>query len=494
MIARWFAPALVLPLVAAAQVETAPRARWPQEQRAEDDAPRVRVWIPGGGSFRFAQPVQVLFEVSEDAHAVVLRVDGNGHLSVLWPQSRNLQTAARAGREYRITGAQSSLSAFNADYEYGSGMVIAIASPDPIDLSAYVRYRNDQTYWRYVSGQRPYYGGVRRVLDRITQEVLYAPDSPYDYDIAFYSVAGRSFFSNASYAECQYEHLSYPTAYYRSYLSWPRGSMVRDWDDCSGGSFYRNHWIYCASWAAVNSGAGSAWCQFWNPNWPVPPIAGTPQPQPPRPNTDMIDTIMSRPVDKYPLIDRKAEPTTPNGTTHTVYMEPVRETTGGTRWIPEDDDAISIPRLRRSANGGRDQPRGGDRISTRDEGFTRSPGTNIRTTDPRAGDQPPDRSPGGAFMPPVRQAPRPEPVWRDNDRPDRGGNGYTPPQRWERPVSSEPRNPSSDGGRVDRGSTSSGTASPSGAGAAVTPKTEPPKTEPPSKAPDAKASGERKPH
>lgn len=413
----------------------------------------MRVWIPGSAGFRFGQPVSVMFEVSEDAHAVVLRVDGSGRLSVLWPQNRNLQTAARAGREYRITGPYSSVAAFNADYEYASGMVIAIASHDPIDLSAYRRYRNDQSFWHYAGGQRPYYGGVRRVLDRITQEVLYAPDSPYDYDIAFYSVAGRGFYSNASfYASCQYDFIGYPGLYNRSHTWWGASGFSGWVDDCYGSAFSRAYLAYCASWVVST---GYIHCPSWNPSWPVPPVAGTPQPQPPKPNTGMIDTIISRPVAQQP---------TTNGTTHIVRMEPVRDPPNVTRWLPEsENDAISIPRLRRGANEGREQSRGGDRINTRDEGFTRSPGTTIRTADPRAGDPPPDR--GTTYMPPVRHAPR-EPMWRDNDRPDRGA---TPPQRWERPASSEPGEPRhrpSAGSGVDRGSTT-GTG-----GAVMTPRTD----------------------
>src|SRR5688572_7506354 len=104
MIARWISPAFVLalPLLANAQAATAPRARWstatPQEYR--DEGPLVRVWIPGTWSFRYGQPVAVSFEVSEASHVAVFRVDGNGRLTVLYPQRNSLQTAVRAGREY----------------------------------------------------------------------------------------------------------------------------------------------------------------------------------------------------------------------------------------------------------------------------------------------------------------------------------------------------------------------------------------------------------
>ncbi|MGH7713209.1 MAG: DUF4384 domain-containing protein [Gemmatimonadaceae bacterium] len=462
MIARAFAPAFVLALPLLVQAQ-APRARWSTAEYTGAEAPVVRVWIPGTWNFRYGQAVPVSFEVSEAAHVAVFRIDGNGHLMLLWPQRNNLQTAVRAGREYRITGPRSSYAAFSADYAFGQGMVIAIASSDPIDLSAFRRYRNDPAYYHYVSAQRPYHGGVKSILNRLTQEVLYAPDSPYDYDVAFYSVAGRSFYTNAAYTSCQYDYFGYPTSrYYRSYSAWHMGSPLGEWDDCYGSTFFS----YCSTWS-VFYGGFPAWChRLGFPEQPSGPIAGGPQPGQPKPYVDMIDSIMARPVDKYPVNDGKTEQgAATGGTTHTVVMEPVREAPNGTRWLSDDEnDAVSVPPRFRRENA--DQPRQGGRFTTRDEGFTRGPGTGIRVADPRAGDQPPERAPGSAFMPPVREPPRPVAIWRDNNNNDRGVTHSSP--RWERPVSSEPRSPS-----VDRGSTSAGSGSSSSpAPAVMTPRTD----------------------
>ena len=476
MIARLLASAvLALPLVAGSQAPRAGRAN--PQNRADQEAPLVRVWIPGAWSFRYGEPVRVSFEVSEASHVAVVRIDGNGRLSVLWPTSRNLQTAARPGHEYRVSGPYTAQAAFHADYEVSSGMVIAIASYDPIDLTAFRRYRNDQSYFRNVQFQQPYYGGVRHVVDRISQEILYAADSPYDYDVAFYNVLGRGMYTNASNSYCLDDYYGYSrhrqAAYYWSSIAgWPASA----WNDCYA-SFYHAYFAHCASWAALS---GYAWCRQWNPNWPVPP-APTPQPQTPTVNISMIDTIMARPVDKYPVIS--GNPTS-NGTTHIVTMEPAREPPNVTRWLPDDDNAaISIPRLRRSSQEGATT---GGRINTRDEGY-RSPGTGFRTDEPRVADSPIDR---GAFMPPVRQPPREPTVWRDNDRVDHGSNHFTP-QRWERPTSSEPRNPgASAGSGVDRGTTTSSPAP------TVTPRTDATVTktsEPPKSSEPPKGSGERKP-
>ncbi len=488
MIARSLVCGLVLalPLLANAQ---APRVRWSTADYSGAEAPIVRVWIPNTLNFRYGQLVPVSFEVSEAAHVAVFRVDGRGRLQVLWPQRNSLQTAAQAGREYRVTSPYSTYGAFTADYELGQGMVIAIVSSDPIDLSAFRRYRNDAALSYYNANfQRPYIGGITNIVDRLSQETLYAPDSPYDFDVAFYSTSGRNRYS----AICDgYDR--YPRWGWTTYSAWFAGSSPFGyWDECDGRSIYGGYLTYCSTWSAFYGYYDSRWCRFGNPWWqPAPgPIAGTPQPQPRPPNADMIDTIMSRPValERNNGDQSASETTGGNGTTKVVVMEPVRDPPNGTRWLSDDEnEAISLPaRFRRET---REPSRSSGGFSTRDEGFTRSPVSGLRVDDPRSGDRP-GRTPGSAFMPPVREPPRPVSVWRDN------GSTYTSP-RWERPTSSEPREPSRSSDRIDRGSTSTGSRSPSAGsgGATVTPRTDASvtKTDGGSKASDAKTTGERKP-
>lgn len=468
MIARRFVPSLVLalPLLAEAQ---APRARSAPNERAQENAPYVRVWLPGTWAFRYGEPVQVSFEVSEAAHVAVFRVDGDGRLTVLWPQRNSLQTAARAGQEYRITSPYSSSAAFHADYSMAGGMVIAVASYDPIDLTAYRRYRNGVSMYTNVLSQRPYIGGVRHIIDRITQEILYSPESEFDYDVAFYNVSGRRTFANES---CSYPHSSPFRSVSRSYIGWVTGSPLGYWDDCYN-SFYSLYLLSCSSWTALYS--GYVHCRnYWNQNWPVPPVSGQPQPEPPKVNITMIDSIIGRPVERYPLLDRKPEPTPPNGTTHVVTMEPVRDGPNVTRWVSDDEnDAISIPHLRGNTDL-RDQSRIG-KANTRDEGFVSSPGTGIRFDEPRPGNAP-DRNGGMITMPPVREPPRAEPVWNT----DRGTTG-TP--RWDRPAPST---------TIDRGTTTTGTSPSSGVSSSPPPPPAPPPT-PPAKATETKTTTEAKP-
>ena len=210
----------------------------------------------------------------------------------------------------------------------------------------------------------------------------------------------------------------------------------------------------------------------------------------------MIDTIMSRPVAlERNNGDQSAGGGTSggNGTTKVVIMEPVRDGPNGTRWLTADEnEAISLPaRFRREST---EPSRGGVGFNTREEGFARSPGSGVRVDDPR--DTKPGRTPGTAFMPPVREPPRPLTVSRDNDR-DGAGSRVSP--RWERPTLSQPTHPGgSSSGQIDRGSTSSGSSSPSAGSAAptVTPRTDASVTKTDggsSKASDTKTTGERKP-
>ena len=480
---------LALPFVATAQASRASTGEF-----SGTEVPVVRVWIPNTLNFRYGQMVPVSFEVSEAAHVAVFRIDGRGRMQVLWPQRNSLQTAAKSGHEYRVSSPYSAYGAFTADYELGQGMVIAIASPDPIDLSAFRRYRNDANFYHYANLQQPYVGGVTSIVDRLSQELLYAPDSPYDFDVAFYSSSGGSRYS----ALCS-GYSRYPRWGWTTYSAWFAGSPSLGYlDDCYNRGYYGGYLAYCSAWHVFYGYFDSQWCRFGNPWWQSTPgpIAGTPQPQPRPSNADMIDTIMSRPVALERNGDQSASGGTSggNGSTKVVIMEPVRDPPNGTLGVTADEnDAISLPaRVRREPA---EPTRGGVGFNTREEGFARSPGSGIRADDPRD-DSKPGRTPGTAFMPPVREPPRPVTVWRDTDR-GNGGSSYSAPQRWERPTMSQPTHPGggSSSGHIDRGSTSTGTSSPASTGATVTPRTDASvtKSDGGTKASDAKTTGERKP-
>ncbi|MGQ0538218.1 MAG: DUF4384 domain-containing protein [Gemmatimonadaceae bacterium] len=499
--ATWLSFALAAPMLADAQGARRASNAAVRDPLA-DEVPAVRVWMPSAWTYRFGAPVEVRFQVNEDAHVAVVRIDTRGRLTLLWPERRSLLTAAVAGREYRIAGQYAATSAFNADYEVGSGMVVAMASYDPIDLTAYRRLRNDRESFHYVNQQQPYYGGVRHTVERIAQEILYSPDTPFDYDIAFYTVeGGRYFAANCEYLP--YDRTSYWVNIHGAYAQNAYGAYYGPGADrsygCAPSSYYYYYSLaYCNSWVALG---GFARCAYWNPAWPAPPPPPPPITGGPGPNTGMIDSIMTRPVDtvgtRWQPLERKTDQPTPNGTTRIVTMEPVREAPVVTRWLPEDpDEALTIPRLRRAANRSEDRGSGSaggsGRVRTEDEGHIRSPGTGLRY-EPAAPPRP--TRGGGEALPPVRQAPRPDREYRD---PGHRTDSYGASQRWERPSYSGPGGRDAGGssrGRIDRGSASAGgsSAGASSAGSAASSGASTRAQGGGSKAADAKSSGERKP-
>jgi hypothetical protein len=193
---RWIAAALVLtPFVAEAQVQ-----RLPVEPG--EDAPLVRVWIEQSRVFRFGEPVRVGFQVAEDAHVIVGRVDGDGRLSILWPRTRRAATVARADREYSVTGPSAGASFFATD-RTPSGYVFAIASYDPLDVSQFDagEFNYSQSLYQ-TAAYRPYYGSPRRVVERFASWVIYNDDSGWDYDVDYYQVDSPMFLNASSY--CMY--------------------------------------------------------------------------------------------------------------------------------------------------------------------------------------------------------------------------------------------------------------------------------------------------
>jgi hypothetical protein len=193
---RWIAAALALtPFLADGQSRRLP-------MDPGEGAPLVRVWVEHARVFRFGEPVRVGFEVADDAHVVVGRVDSDGRLSILWPRTRRGTTLAKANTEYSVTGTNAT-TAFYATDRNASGYVFAIASYHPLDVTQFdaSEFNYSQSMYRNAA-YTPYYGSPRRVMERFASWIVYDEDTPWDYDVDYYAV-DSPMFGNAS-AYCQY--------------------------------------------------------------------------------------------------------------------------------------------------------------------------------------------------------------------------------------------------------------------------------------------------
>jgi hypothetical protein len=105
-----------------------------QEQRAGLEA---RVWLDRGDEpvLQRGDQVRVYYRTSEDAHAAIFRIDTDGAISMVFPQHPGAIEPVRGGRDYRLLFPGS--PAWGVGDDPGAGYFFMIASPEPLDFSAF---------------------------------------------------------------------------------------------------------------------------------------------------------------------------------------------------------------------------------------------------------------------------------------------------------------------------------------------------------------------
>ncbi len=219
-----------------------------------DEAPTVQLWLEGQRGFSYGQPVRVWFNVSDDAYVLVARVDGNGHLTVLYPASRTRSTEAKGGVDTEVRGRRGAASFYATD-RMGGGFVFAIASYDPFDLSRL----GIRDFDRYVTGtyvgrpSRVYIGDPHRVVSRFAAMVTYQEHTPFDYAVDYYNVDAPYFLSSVGFSN-----------FCNGFNGMYRRGLQERWDDelfygMGGGLGWSGN---CANFNAMCSGMG-----YYNSPW-----------------------------------------------------------------------------------------------------------------------------------------------------------------------------------------------------------------------------------
>ena len=154
----------------------------------DDEAPQVRVAIEGG-MIGYGGPMRVRFEVSDNAYVTVVRVDSDGRMTILFPNSRNQRAAVRGDQTYYATNPRlgSNVTFFNNDRM--GGYVFALASYSPLDLATFENRDFDRIggYSQFTVANRSIARRPDVFIDRFAARVLWSVDTPYDYDVDYYS-------------------------------------------------------------------------------------------------------------------------------------------------------------------------------------------------------------------------------------------------------------------------------------------------------------------
>lgn len=185
------------------------------------DEPALRLWVSSDRRFREGERARVQVETRDDGFLLVLQLDTDGRVNVLFPLDPGDDNFVRGGRRYEVRSERDN-TAFTAD-RGGQGLVYSAISPDP--------YRFDAVLvggaWDYgVLRIDPQSRDPEQELNELVQKL--ASQRGFDYDILGYTVYGTETYvvQNTYVDPYIYDpDRCYPTIGYRSRCYdgyWPR--------------------------------------------------------------------------------------------------------------------------------------------------------------------------------------------------------------------------------------------------------------------------------
>ena len=183
--------ALLLPLVLAADSVGA------QAAELREDPP-IQIWINNDQRFFPGERAKVQVRAEEDGYLLVLHVDPDGYLRVLFPLDPDKDNFVRGGKKYEVRG-RGDRQAFEADAK-GRGTVYAAVSREPFHLDGFVA--GDHWDYRALAPSRL----STNPEPELNELVRRMAQGDFDYDILGYDVIDRS-----AYAADYYPR--YGTAY-----------------------------------------------------------------------------------------------------------------------------------------------------------------------------------------------------------------------------------------------------------------------------------------
>jgi uncharacterized membrane protein YgcG len=161
------------------------------------DDPPIRVWISNDRRFLSGDRAKVQVRTEYDGYLIVLHVDPEGRLRVLFPLDPDKDNFVRGGKKYEVRG-RGGREAFEVDGT-GRGTVYSAVSRDPFRFDEFTL----TDHWDYRALAPARLGNdpepeLNDLVHRMAQ-------SSFDYDLLTYEVLGRSTYAS-----------DYPSRYYGS--------------------------------------------------------------------------------------------------------------------------------------------------------------------------------------------------------------------------------------------------------------------------------------
>lgn len=145
--------------------------------------PAVRIWLNNDRRFLPGDRAKVEVRTADDGFLLVLHVDTDGRLRILFPLDPSDDNYVRGGRKYQVVG-RGGREAFVADGD-GRGVIYAAVSRDPFEFGQYVV----GDHWDYRTlNQSQYPTDPEAELNDLVQKMA---RGRFYYDLVTYDVAGR---------------------------------------------------------------------------------------------------------------------------------------------------------------------------------------------------------------------------------------------------------------------------------------------------------------
>jgi hypothetical protein len=181
-----------------------------QPAAATRDDPPIRLWISNDRRFLPDDRAKVQVRTEYDGYLIVLHVDPEGRLRVLFPLDPDKDNFVRGGKKYEVRG-RGGREGFEADAT-GRGAVYAAVSRDPFRFDGFTL--GDHWDYRALAPARLREDPEPELNDLVQRMA----QSSFDYDLLTYEVMGRSAYAS------NYSSRYYGSMYYDDWCSFSCGS------------------------------------------------------------------------------------------------------------------------------------------------------------------------------------------------------------------------------------------------------------------------------
>lgn len=194
-----------------------------QPNAAAHDDPPIRLWISNDRRFVPGDRAKVQVRTEYDGYLIVVHIDPEGHLRMLFPLDPDKDNFVRSGKKYEVRG-RGGREAFDVGANTGRGTVYAAVSRDPYHLDGFVLA--DHWDYRALAPSRLASDPEAELNDLVHRMA----QSSFDYDLLAYDVLDRSSYAygnTSSYYGSAYDDPGcYRFSCGRSYYGSPYGLSI----------------------------------------------------------------------------------------------------------------------------------------------------------------------------------------------------------------------------------------------------------------------------